>query len=68
MNTRKNTNWRLLISIALFLLFIGLAAGNFAYQIFTDQDWETAKERSFFQATALLAVWITCLINQSNKD
>ena len=34
-------------------LGLGLAAGSFVYQIFTNQNWEVAVERSFFQFVAL---------------
>lgn len=66
MNTPKNTNGRLLSSTALFGLFVGLTAGNFAYQLFAAQDWATATERSFFQFMALLAVLIVGFIHQPN--
>lgn len=39
-------------------LLIGLTAGNFFMRAVTDQDWNTAIERSFFQFVALLCVWI----------
>jgi hypothetical protein len=66
MQTLKNSNGRLFYSVSLLGLLVGLTAGNFAYQLFTAQDWITATERSFFQFMALLAVWILGLINQSN--
>ena len=66
MNTQKDTNGGLLSSTALFGVFVGLTAGNFAYQLFAAHDWATATERSFFQFTALLTVWIVGFINQPN--
>lgn len=32
---------------------LGLAIGSFIYQVFTQQDWALAAERSFFQFVAL---------------
>ena len=34
-------------------VFIGLAAANFCYQVFGAEDWETAIERTIFQAVAI---------------
>lgn len=67
MNTPKDTNGRLLSSTALFGLFVGLTAGNFAYQLCAAQDWANATERSFFQLMALLAVWIAGFVYQPNN-
>jgi len=54
---------------ALFSLFAGLIVGNFAYQLFAAQELATATERSFFQFTALLTVWIVGFIHQQDdKD
>lgn len=36
----------------------GLAAANYLYQAWSDGDWIIATERSFFQATAIFAVWV----------
>ena len=40
-------------------VFIGVAAGNFAYQLVqADPSWTTALERSWFQGSALFAYYI----------
>ena len=41
------------IKLMLFVLFVGLMSGNFAYQAMFEQHWIVATERSFFQAVAL---------------
>jgi len=41
------------IKLMLFVLFVGLMSGNFAYQAMFEQHWLVATERSFFQAVAL---------------
>jgi len=46
----------------IFLLFIGLSIGNFGYQFVNKKDYNAAFERSFFQAVALVAVFL--LINR----
>jgi len=45
-------------TIDLLVLFIGLMVGNFLYQYSNDKDWYIAIERTYFQFTALFAVWI----------
>jgi len=42
----------------LFLLWLGLATGNFLYQLFNKRQWSVAFERSFFQGVALLLAHI----------
>ncbi len=37
---------------------IGLTVGNFIYQAAASQDYRLALERSFFQTSALLILWI----------
>ena len=37
-------------------LFLGLAAGNYAWQAITKKNWKVAAERSFFQLSALGAL------------
>lgn len=49
------------MKIQLLILFVGLAASNFIYQMFTAKDYETAIERSFFQFVALALAWIICI-------
>jgi hypothetical protein len=39
------------------LVTFGLVVGNFMYQAFAGHDWESATERSFFQAVAVLLCW-----------
>lgn len=39
------------------MVLLGLVAANYLYQAMTAQDWNTATERSFFQAMAVLFVW-----------
>jgi hypothetical protein len=39
---------------AMYLL-LGLATGSFIFQVFTDQNWAVAAERTFFQFVALAA-------------
>lgn len=51
--------------IILFGLFIGLAAGNFVFQVFTNQNWMVAFDRSFFQFVALFSVWIVNLLDNT---
>lgn len=41
--------------------FLGMAAGNFLYQAITASDWETAFERTFFQAIAVGLIWLLSL-------
>lgn len=43
------------MAIAL-LTALGLGLANFAYQGLTGQDWALAMERTWFQATACLAM------------
>ncbi len=38
---------------AAVIVFAGLTIGNFIWQAFGGRDWDTAKERSFFQGAAL---------------
>jgi hypothetical protein len=51
------------------LLFAGLTAGNYLYQlnhklITGEADWDAALERSLFQGAALLSAWIvTTFVN-----
>jgi len=40
------------------IIWIALASGNFFYQFFWQQDYETAIERTYFQALALLLVYL----------
>ena len=35
---------------------LGCIAANFAFQAYTNRDWECATERSFFQAIAIVAL------------
>jgi hypothetical protein len=44
--------------LMIFVLFVGLMGGNFAYQAMFEQHWIVAVERSFFQAAALLGVML----------
>jgi len=44
--------------LEILCLFIGLIIGNFLYQYSNDKDWNIAIERTYFQFTALFAVWI----------
>lgn len=37
---------------------IGLVSGNYIVQAFGQMDWAVAAERSWFQITALIAVWL----------
>ena len=37
---------------------LGLLAGNFTYQTFTDHLWLVAAERSYFQGMAILGYYI----------
>lgn len=39
------------------LITLGLVLGNFIYQSFGGQDWETAVERSVFQIVAILVIY-----------
>jgi len=41
------------------VIVICLMAGNFLYQALNAEVWAAAAERSFFQAVAVLAVWIS---------
>jgi hypothetical protein len=45
----------MMMAIAIFVSF-GLAAANFAWQALGDQQWLVAFERTWFQATACLAM------------
>lgn len=49
---------RRLAPVSLFGIWLGLTAGNFAYQLLASHQWETAAERSFFQLVAFIAVAI----------
>jgi hypothetical protein len=39
------------------LIILALTAANFIYQFFSDKEYETALERSYFQAVAVLITW-----------
>jgi hypothetical protein len=41
-----------------FVVFVGLSSGNFVAELFSNQNFELATERSYFQGVALLAYWI----------
>ena len=42
-----------------FLLWLGLAAGNFIYQAtMGKKNWGEASKLSFFQALAILLAWV----------
>ena len=44
-----------------FMLWAGLSAGNFIYQIITaGNEWDTAVERSVFQGVAIALTWFVC--------
>lgn len=43
-----------------FLLFLSLAAANFAYQFMSGEpNWRAATERSYFQGVALFCYWLS---------
>ena len=63
MSDSERKEW---ISPQLLGVLIGLPVANFAFQLFGDQDWAAATERSYIQFTALLAVWIVGFINKPN--
>lgn len=45
--------------LSLVALWLCLACGNVAYQAISDGLFAVAAERSFFQAVALVAVWLS---------
>tara|TARA_R110000822_G_scaffold84867_3_gene199051 strand:- start:29542 stop:29703 length:162 start_codon:yes stop_codon:yes gene_type:complete len=50
-----------------FIIIVMLLVGNFAYQLMAEHpDWETAFERSYFQAIAIaLIIWLPPIIRTS---
>jgi len=46
------------LNLIIISAFIGLTIGNFFWQVITTQEWSIALEKSIFQWSALLAVWI----------
>lgn len=45
-------------AVKLLALCFGLACGNYIYQAATGEQWDVARERSFFQGAALLTAWL----------
>lgn len=43
--------------MSLFVILLGFFIANFTYQYMTNQDWELAFERSYFQCTASVITW-----------
>ena len=48
--------------------FIGLTFGNFAAQVFTNQNWMMACDRTFFQAIACALCYYSYLCEIKSKN
>lgn len=44
--------------------FTGLLAGNYIFQYFTYQNYEIAFDRTFFQAFALIAIYLIDMVDK----
>ena len=58
--SKEKTKW----FTAAAAVLVWLTAANFIYQAATQRQWETAIERSYFQAVALLALAIVVRLKQ----
>lgn len=55
--------------VVFFFVAAGLITSNYLYQAATvEPNWAAATERSFFQAVALLTMWVSLGIEGINRS
>jgi len=55
------------MTVKILCCAFGLIAANYLFQALNTHDWAAAHERSFFQAMALLAAWLSLALTSSTQ-